>query len=113
MAGRDGLICQEQIWTAKSWAKPEHMDVRVYRTTDTRIFSSQRDRFFFLINKLETRNQSVLRSVLKIRRLIGLKRLYFYSDPIYYHRLLLFQHMRNDFDYIFELAQVIRRTLDQ
>jgi hypothetical protein len=32
MVPRGGLICQEQIWTAKSWAKPEHMDVRVYRT---------------------------------------------------------------------------------
>jgi hypothetical protein len=30
MAGRGGLIFQEQIWTAESWAKPEHMDVRVY-----------------------------------------------------------------------------------
>lgn len=35
------------------------------RTTDTRIFSRQCDRFFIRINELKTRKQSMLRSVLK------------------------------------------------
>ncbi len=34
------------------------------RTTDTRIFSRLRDRFINKINKLKSRKQSVLRSVL-------------------------------------------------
>ena len=36
------------------------------RTTDTRIFNRLCDRFFNLINELKARNQSVLRSVLRI-----------------------------------------------
>lgn len=56
----------------------------IARTTDTRIFSRPRDRFFIRINEIKGRIQSALRSglrsELKIRRLIGLKLLYFDSE---------------------------------
>ena len=37
------------------------------RSTDTWIFSRQRDRFVILINELKARNQNVLRSVLRLK----------------------------------------------
>ena len=47
----------------KHRAKKEHVG---FRTTDTRIFSKRVGRISIYINRLQHRNQSVLRSVLKV-----------------------------------------------